>query len=76
MHTLSTRSHCAAIRKTKQWMQVVHVRALVEDSLTTCKELKSAENASTLTQKLAEETIFDVDIMNWCTSGETNELSL
>ena len=30
MHTLSTRSHCAAVSKTKQWVQVVHVRVVVE----------------------------------------------
>ena len=45
----------------------------VEDSLKGCRELMSAEKASTLTQKLAKEAIFGVEIMKRCTPGGTKE---
>ena len=46
----------------------------VEDALKGCKELKCAEKASTLTQKLAKQAIFGVEIMKRCTPGGTKEL--
>ena len=51
-----------------------HTLMSVEDSLKGCKELKSVEKANTLSQKLAKEAIFGVEIMKRCTPGGTKEL--
>ena len=51
-----------------------HTLMTIEDSLKGCKDLKCVEKASTLTQKLAKEAIFGVEVMKRCTPGGTKEL--
>ena len=51
-----------------------HTLIRVEDCLKRCKKLKSAEKASTFTQKLAKEAIFGEEIMKRYTRGGTKVL--
>ena len=46
----------------------------IQGTLMRCKELKTPEKASTLTQKLAKEAIFGIEVMKQCTPGGSREL--